>query len=103
MERCERFLARAAWSGAGGANKAVVMAFGLAGAAKKSADPLAPEWLAWKHAFRNRPGAMIFLGIESTQMMFSDLNVSFWRLLLSANPVFNESSAAGGKAVHFIV
>jgi hypothetical protein len=43
---------------------------------------------------------MIFLGIESTQMMFSDLNVSFWRLLLSANPVFNKPSSRGGKAVH---
>ena len=35
-----------AFLGADGANKAVVRAFGLAGAAKKSADPLAPEWLA---------------------------------------------------------
>jgi len=43
---------------------------------------------------------MIFLGIESTQMMFSDLNVSFWRLLLSANPAFNKPSSRGGKAVH---
>ena len=74
------------------------MAFGLAGAAKKNAVTLGPEWLACKHAFYNRPGAMIFLGTKSMQMMFSNLDVSFWRLLLSANPAFNESSAAGGKA-----
>jgi len=41
---------------------------------------------------------MIFLGIESTQMMFSGLNAIFWRLLLSANPAFNESSTSDCKA-----
>ena len=30
-----------------------------------------------KHAFYNRPSAMIFFGTESTQMMFSDLNFIF--------------------------
>jgi hypothetical protein len=39
-------------------DKAVAMAFGLAGAAKRSTDPLGPEWRAWETASCNKPNAI---------------------------------------------
>jgi len=34
------------------------MAFGLADAAERSADPFGPEWLAWEAAPYNKPNAI---------------------------------------------